>query len=532
MATLATVTQASLSQGITVRITDRQSRQQLSAGTLVCVSQGSDIFVCMVADIAMSPVPEQVQITVISSEQCLWREYIARYVCSITAHLEPWVMLDGQYRMRPICTVPDVTAQVRLLTGQEVAVLFGDVTAEPDRFFTIGSLPLAEIPIALDMVKFCERSNGIFGRTGTGKTFITRLVLAGMLRYTPYVTLIFDMHSEYATQARCEGAQGFVKGLKTLFPDKVAICTLDAAATVRRGAQPDLVIQLSYGDIHVDDIISLQQELALHPTACEAAYLLYMQYGSSWIEKLLHTDIQVRELAAIVGAHPESLTALHRKLSALKRLTCIQPTSTSTKSIDALMDYLAAGVSVVIEFGSYTTSFAYLLIANIITRRIHQQYVHMTEQFLSQSSRGAPPKKLMIVIEEAHKFLNPLNARQTIFGTIAREMRKYYVNLLIVDQRPSGIDDEILSQLGTRLVAPLNEERDIQAILSGAPRGNQLRHVLTGLAHNGQLLAFGYAIPFPLVIATRRYDEKFYRDISYSDAAQIGTGHMVINHLY
>ena len=39
--------------------------------------------------------------------------------------------------------------------------------------------------------------------------------------------------------------------------------------------------------------------------------------------------------------------------------------------------------------------------------------------------------------------LAPQVAKQTIFGIIAREMRKYSVTLLIVDQRPSGIDPEI-----------------------------------------------------------------------------------------
>jgi DNA helicase HerA-like ATPase len=68
---------------------------------------------------------------------------------------------------------------------------------------------------------------------------------------------------------------------------------------------------------------------------------------------------------------------------------------------------------------------------------------------------------LLITIEEAHKFLNPIAARQTIFGIIAREMRKYYVSLLVVDQRPSGIDEEIISQIGTKIIAQLNDEKDI-----------------------------------------------------------------------
>ena len=114
-----------------------------------------------------------------------------------------------------------------------------------------------------------------------------------------------------------------------------------------------------------------------------------------------------------------------------------------------------------------TSTFVYLLIANIITRRIHTEYVEKTEKFLGSQKKEDEPKKLMITIEEAHKFLNPQAARQTIFGTIAREMRKYYVSLLVVDQRPSGIDQEIISQIGTKIVAQLNDEKDIQAVLTG-----------------------------------------------------------------
>ena len=38
----------------------------------------------------------------------------------------------------------------------------------------------------------------------------------------------------------------------------------------------------------------------------------------------------------------------------------------------------------------------------------------------------------------------------------------------MVDQRPSGIDPEIISQIGTKIVAQLNDEKDIQAVLTGA----------------------------------------------------------------
>ncbi len=175
------------------------------------------------------------------------------------------------------------------------------------------------------------------------------------------------------------------------------------------------------------------------------------------------------------------------------------------------MEYLDRGTSVIVEFGNYTGTFCYLLIANIITRRIHSEYVAKTEKFLGSQKKEDEPKKLMITIEEAHKFLNPSAARQTIFGTIAREMRKYYVSLLVVDQRPSGIDQEIISQIGTKIVAQLNDEKDIQAVLTGVNSAQNLRSILASLDSKKQALLMGHAVAMPVVIQTREYDEEFYR---------------------
>ena len=119
----------------------------------------------------------------------------------------------------------------------------------------------------------------------------------------------------------------------------------------------------------------------------------------------------------------------------------------------------------------------------------------------------------MITIEEAHKFLNPTSSKPNIFGTIAREMRKYYVSLLVVDQRPSGIDPEILSQIGTKIIAQLNDEKDIQAVLTGVNAATQLKIILATLETKKQALLVGHAIAMPVVIQTREYDEHFYRAV-------------------
>jgi len=93
-------------------------------------------------------------------------------------------------------------------------------------------------------------------------------------------------------------------------------------------------------------------------------------------------------------------------------------------------------------------------------------------------------------------------------------MRKYFVTLLIVDQRPSGIDPEVLSQIGTRVTALLNDEKDIDAVFTGVSGSQTLRTVLSQMDPKQQALVLGYAVPMPVVVRTRPFDETFYRAVA------------------
>ncbi|HUT96813.1 MAG TPA: ATP-binding protein, partial [Dehalococcoidales bacterium] len=124
-------------------------------------------------------------------------------------------------------------------------------------------------------------------------------------------------------------------------------------------------------------------------------------------------------------------------------------------------------------------------------------------------------------IEEAHKFLNPEVASQTIFGTIAREMRKYNVTLLVIDQRPSGIDSEGMSQMGTKITCLMDNERDIDSVLAGVSGRNELKAVLAKLAAKRQALVFGHAVPMPVAFQPREYGSaESYR--AFTDSGKAG----------
>jgi len=515
---LGSIVGGSLVEGLEMRITPETPLESIKTGKFVSVVGANYTFFSLITDLSLHVTHQDIVLYPPSEKEELLSAFLKRSNMYATAHLKPMVMVNKDNEVAPVKTIPAHFSQVFEAQKEDVSLIFGDENDASKRYFSIGKPLDMNTPVCIDLEKLTERSTGIFGKTGTGKTFLTRLVLAGLIHSQKAVNLIFDMHSEYGLQARKEGpGHSFVKGLKTLFPDKVVIFSLDPVSTRRRGASADVEVVLTYQDVHVEDIISLGQELNLHSTALEAAYLIHARFKHNWLQVLLEQE-DIKEFANSIGAHPESIAALYRKLKRIERLPFFKPSAAGAQRydsvIDTMMEYLDKGISVCVEFGNFTSTFCYLLISNIITRRIHSEYIAKTERFLGSQKKEDEPTKLMITIEEAHKFLNPSASSQTIFGTIAREMRKYYVSLLVVDQRPSGIDQEIISQLGTKIVAQLSDEKDIQAVLTGTHNAQTLRSVMASLDTKKQALILGHAVAMPIVIQTREYNEDFYRSMS------------------
>jgi DNA helicase HerA-like ATPase len=93
--------------------------------------------------------------------------------------------------------------------------------------------------------------------------------------------------------------------------------------------------------------------------------------------------------------------------------------------------------------------------------------------------------------------------------------------LLIVDQRPSGIDPEVMSQIGTRVTCLLDDEQDIRAVFSGISGAGELRQVLARLDTRQQALILGHAVPMPVVVRTRKYDEVFYAAAGFVEGDEL-----------
>src|SRR3990170_9144149 len=255
---LGNIISGSLTEGFIVRLAPHASLEHIKTGKFLTVIGDQYKFFSLITDLKLEVTHTDILLFPPTAHEKLLNKTLKQKDIYATAMLKPMLMLNKENQPSPVKTIPPHFAPVYEATNKDVALIFGD-EAEPSlRYFNIGCPLDMNTPVCIDLERLTERSNGIFGKTGTGKTFLTRLVLAGLIKNQKAVNIIFDMHSEYGLQARKEGPQAFVKGLKTLFPDRVVIFSLDPASTRRRGGSPDVEITLSYQSIHVEDILSLQ----------------------------------------------------------------------------------------------------------------------------------------------------------------------------------------------------------------------------------------------------------------------------------
>jgi DNA helicase HerA-like ATPase len=280
-------------------------------------------------------------------------------------------------------------------------------------------------------------------------------------------------------------------------------------------------------DIQPEDIELLTRELNLKETTPTTLDALVNDFGrENWFSlfremrngamvetedgKKFPAPDSVAAWANKVGTNVIAAEGLHNKLRSVFERDYIveQP---AADSVSEIIKTLEAGQHVVLSFGKYQRDLDYLLVSNLLTRRIREAWEKSTNNF--RTSAEKEPRPLVIVVEEAHKLLNREMATQTTFSTIAREMRKYYVTLLIIDQRPSQIYDEVMSQLGTRISGWLGDEDDIRAVLSGLAGREALRGMLARLQPKEEVLLLGWGVPMPLPVRSQRYDDAFWNKL-------------------
>ncbi len=427
----------------------------------------------------------------------------------------------------PIKTVPAHHSDAWLASANDVAAIFGEPGVGGN--FVIGRTREQDHPVCIDLDSFVKRSAGIFGATGSGKSFLTRMVLAGLIQRNKVAVLVYDMHNEYGFDDTSSDTGKPVAGLKGKFQSKVRVVALGRNSTIRDHT-PDFHLELHESDIQPEDIEMLTRELNLRETTPTTLDALVHSFGhENWFHEFKALKVglvienedgkkvpapgSVAYWANAEGVNIAAAEGLHQKLNRVFNLPYVIPDANAVPgtNLSEVIKALQNGQHIILSFGEYERDLDYLLVSNLLTRKIREAWEKTTNDFRSHG--GKEPRPLVIAVEEAHKLLNREMAAQTSFSTIAREMRKYYVTLLIIDQRPSQIYDEVMSQLGTRISGSLGDENDIAAVLSGLAGRDALRTMLARLQPKEEILLLGWGVPMPILVRSRRYDQAFWDEL-------------------
>ena len=117
-----------------------------------------------------------------------------------------------------------------------------------------------------------------------------------------------------------------------------------------------------------------------------------------------------------------------------------------------------------------------------------------------EKSEGGIDRPLLVVMEEAHRYLSPKGegiAGETV-NKIAKEGRKYGVGAMVISQRPSEVDETVLSQCSTFFALRLSNPVDRQRVQGTLPDGLVSLLDVLPVLRTGEAIVMGEAAKLPM----------------------------------
>lgn len=140
------------------------------------------------------------------------------------------------------------------------------------------------------------------------------------------------------------------------------------------------------------------------------------------------------------------------------------------------------------------------IIANTIGRKLLNRA--RSEEFRS--------KPLLVIIDEAHNFLGKRvgadenSIKLNAFELIAKEGRKYGLNICIATQRPRDITEGVLSQMGTLFVHRLTNDKDRDVVERACGEIDKTAASFLPNLKQGEVAIVGVSFPIPMTVKMSR----------------------------
>ena len=117
-----------------------------------------------------------------------------------------------------------------------------------------------------------------------------------------------------------------------------------------------------------------------------------------------------------------------------------------------------------------------------------------------EKTEGGIERPLLIVMEEAHRYLSERSGHLApdVVQRIAKEGRKYGVGAMVVSQRPSEVNETILSQCGTFFALRLSNPTDRARVEGTLPDGLMGLLDVLPILRTGEAVITGEAAKLPM----------------------------------
>ncbi|ORT72143.1 ATP-binding protein [Pseudomonas mosselii] len=435
---------------------------------------------------------------------------------------------------RGISEYPSIGDHVHFVVESDLKLIF---RKHLNSHFQVGRLSSSEgIEISLDLDKLVARHSAILGSTGSGKSTSTASILRSMVIKpdgSPLPSarvLLIDIHGEYGP-ALSDVAKTFSimpSGENQLYipfwsisPDKLIEFLCNNPNDSQRSLFMDKTVdEKKFGvaenkisDVDADKITS---NTPLPYRLKKIWYDLCYEDGVNYSDAAMSIPAYApdgegafAELIAPKFLPPGAGTSLPKKggTGAMKRQLDLMksrlldtqysfllepgdwnPDSTGkiNKDLDGLLnDWLGHDKPITIFDLSGMPSARLTLLLGAVLDIIFESAIwgrNVTE--------GMRERPLLIVLEEAHRYLGKSENGHSkeMVQRIAKEGRKFGVGAMIVSQRPSEIDETILSQCGTIISLRINNSTDRGIVKAAMSDG------LAGIVESLPILRTGEAI--------------------------------------
>ncbi len=368
-----------------------------------------------------------------------------------------------------------------------------------------------KVDVQLDANKLVGTHCAILAMTGAGKSYTGGVIIEELLKKGGAI-VVFDPHGEYKYLGyKSDGSESEIN-------EKVRVLGIGRLAEKRlkmkaSGLTAEDIAAMAAGTTETQRdmlyaVIDICAEKKRDYTLRDMTEVLGMVLEAKGNEKggdngdeITISSLESDVLKLAKKAHASTTSALLRRLENLQRSGLIAEDETK------LGELISTNQVTVIDLSGVPESIKEIVVSALARKIFYARMNHVND---AMGEKLEVP--CLMVLEEAHNFVPREFEKEIvsrgILRRIAREGRKFGVGLCLVSQRPSRLDQDVLSQCGTqiimRIVNPLDQDfirKSAEAVTEDVIRD------LPGLGR-GEAIITGSAINFPMHVKIKKRDTK------------------------